>query len=110
MRTSRRSFVAGTAAVTAYLAAHPVHALTPGEPIEIATPMDPPEWALLEREVIHAHTAACEAFFERYFDARGYLKCVVRWGADDGPDDAVENVNDWPHPHALGCPDPPRAL
>ena len=35
-------------------------------------------------------------FFDRYFDDRGYLECVERWGGDDGPDDAIENVNDWP--------------
>ena len=26
----------------------------------------------------------------------------MRWGGDDGPDDAIENVNDWPHVYALG--------
>src|SRR5262249_46615789 len=69
------------------------------------TPMPPPDWALLERELLRAETAACQEFFARYFDARGYLLCVERWGGDDGPDDAIENVNDWPHLHALGAPD-----
>ena len=110
METSRRSFLAGTAAAAACLAARPLRALAAGEPIEIAAVVDPPEWALLQREVMHAHSAACEAFFNRYFDDRGYLKCVVRWGADDGPDDAIENVNDWPHLHALGCSDSLRAM
>ena len=45
---------------------------------------------------------ACVEFFDRYFDDRGYLKCVTRWGGDDGPDDAIENVNDWPVLYALG--------
>ena len=31
--------------------------------------MAPPEWALLERAVIDQQTAACEAFFSRYFDS-----------------------------------------
>ncbi len=27
---------------------------------------------------------------------------MERWGGDDGPDDAIENVADWPILHALG--------
>jgi len=59
--------------------------------INVNTLMSPPVWALLERELIRANTAACEEFFARYFDDRGYLLCVTRWGGDDGPDDAIEN-------------------
>ena len=40
----------------------------------------PPYWALLEREVLQAQSEACEAFYARYFDERGYLQCVPRWG------------------------------
>lgn len=76
-----------------------------GVTIRVASPMTPPEWALLERELLRANTAACEEFFARYFDDRGYLECVERWGGDDGPDDAIENCNDWPHLHALGAPE-----
>src|SRR6185295_1166274 len=64
--------------------------------LSIDIPMSPPSWALLEREVIVTQTAACQEFFSRYFDERGYLLCVERWGGDDGPDDAIENVADWP--------------
>ena len=35
----------------------------------------------------------------------GYLLCFVRWGANDGPDDAFENFNHWPELHALGASD-----
>ena len=72
--------------------------------------MDAPEWALLERQVIREHTAACEAFFDRYFDTQGFLLCVTRWGGDDGADDAIENVNDWPHLHAMGGADRIREM
>ena len=73
--------------------------------ISIDTPKSPPVWALLERELVRANTAACEEFFQRYFDDRGWLECVERWGGDDGPDDAIENVADWPILHALGASD-----
>lgn len=76
-----------------------------GVTISITRPMPPPEWALLERELLRANTEACREFFARYFDERGYLLCVERWGGDDGPDDAIENVADWPILHALGAPD-----
>ena len=72
--------------------------------ISVDTPMSPPNWAVLQRELIKANTAACEEFFARYFDQRGYLLCVERWGGNDGPDDAIENVADWPILHALGAP------
>ena len=73
--------------------------------ISIGTPMAPPTWALLERQLIESQTEACRLFFERYFDERGYLQCVERWGANDGPDDAIESLRDWPMLHALGAPD-----
>ena len=50
--------------------------------------------------------APCAEFFDRYFDEAGYLECVERWGGDDGPDDAIENVNDWPVLYALGGAEP----
>jgi hypothetical protein len=71
----------------------------------VETPMSPPAWALLERELLRANAAACAEFYERYFDDRGYLLCVERWGGDDGPDDAIENCTDWPVLHALGASD-----
>jgi hypothetical protein len=73
--------------------------------LRIEKPMPPPAWALLERELLRANARACEEFFARYFDDRGYLECVERWGGDDGPDDAIENVNDWPVLYALGGAD-----
>jgi hypothetical protein len=100
MHTTRRSFLMASAAALALPAwrAEAAEAV-----VTIGTPMDPPEWALLERELLHAHTAACMKFFRRYFDqSNGWLETTVRYGGDDGPDDAIENVNDWPHVYALG--------
>ena len=73
--------------------------------IDIQTPMAPPEWALLQRTLLRDEALACQAFFEHYFDDRGYLLCVPRWGGDDGPDDAAENLLNWTMLHALGAPD-----
>jgi hypothetical protein len=62
-------------------------------------------WALLERELLRAQSLACQAFYAHYFDERGYLECVPRWGGDDGPDDAAENLLNWTMLHALGGDD-----
>jgi hypothetical protein len=75
------------------------------ESVAIETPMPPPGWALLERELLRANARACQEFYNRYFDDRGFLECVERWGGDDGPDDAIENLADWPILHALGASD-----
>lgn len=83
-------------------------ALTPqlaGVEIAIDTPMSPPTWALLQRELLRANATACREFFDRYFDERGWFLCVERWGGNDGPDDAIENCTDWPILHALGGDD-----
>ena len=95
----RRTFLlAGAATMAAQMMP-----LKAAETLSITAPMDAPEWALLERELISAHTAACVKYFKRYFNqANGYLEMTPRWGGDDGPDDAIENVNDWPHLYALG--------
>ena len=72
--------------------------------VVVDTPMPPPRWALLERLLIDAETAATQEFYDRYFDERGYLKCYPRWGGDDGPDDAAENFAHWTELYALGAP------
>ncbi len=90
--------------VLAALGSSSISASAAEDVLRIDAPMSPPEWALLERELLRANTAACGEFFDRYFDERGFLLCVERWGGDDGPDDAIENVNDWPLLHALGAP------
>jgi hypothetical protein len=63
-----------------------------------------PHWALLQRELIRAETLACREFYEHYFDERGYLRCIPRWGGDDGPDDGAENLLNWTMLHALDAP------
>ena len=109
MAQTRRRFLAG--ASTALLAAAAAPRLArAAAPLTIATPMAAPDWALLQRRLLAANAQACEAFYARYFDERGYFLCFERWGANDGPDDAIENVNDWPLLHALGGADRVKAM
>ncbi|HEX6726954.1 MAG TPA: hypothetical protein VF078_06335, partial [Nitrospira sp.] len=76
-----------------------------GATIDIATPMPAPEWATLERRILADSVPATKAFFAKYYDDRGYFRHFVRWGANDGPDDAFENTAGWPELHALGASD-----
>jgi hypothetical protein len=73
--------------------------------VRIDNRMDAPRWAVLERQLLADNVPACREFFTKYFDSRGHLQCFVRWGANDGPDDAFENFNHWPELHALGASD-----
>jgi hypothetical protein len=73
--------------------------------IKVDTQMTPPEWAKLERQLLAVNVPACREYFRKYYDGRGYLRCFVRWGANDGPDDAFENFVGWPELHALGASD-----
>ena len=77
------------------------------EPVlTINTPMAPPAWALLERQLLKANSIACERFAGKYLDSRGYLLHTPRWGTiDDGPDDAIETFYNWTLLHALGGSD-----
>jgi hypothetical protein len=78
--------------------------------VRVDSPMPPPRWVQLQRQLLDENLGACREFFRKYFDERGYLRCVVRWGANDGPDDAPENFNRWPELHALGADDEVLAL
>jgi len=81
-----------------FLAAGPVT-------VTIDSPMAAPAWAHLERRIFADNVPACREFFQKYYDGRGYLQAFIRWGANDGPDDAFENFNRWPELHALGASD-----
>jgi hypothetical protein len=96
--------------VACWLFGLPALAAAQAKLLEVTSPMSPPAWALLERQVLTAGSDACREFYGRYFDERGWLLCVERWGGDDGPDDAIENCNDWPILHALGGSDEVRRL
>lgn len=111
MISDRRSVIAGMAALAAAgCAASPARprgkaGARGSDPLRIGTTMPAPRWATLQRELLAAHTAACEAYYARYVDRNDALRCFVRWGANDGPDDAAEFTNDWVLLHALGGSD-----
>ena len=71
--------------------------------VVIDQPMPPPAWALAERELLKANAQGVREFAGRFLDDRGYLKCVERWGGNDGPDDAMENFSNWTLLYALGA-------
>ncbi len=71
--------------------------------LRIDTPMEPPSWAVMQRALLDDQIPAIETFYAKYFDERGYLRCVPRWGGDDGADDAAENFTGWTLLYALGA-------
>src|SRR5919112_953215 len=71
----------------------------------IKSPMPPPAWALLERDLLRYNSEACERFAAKYVDEKGYLLHTIRWGTLDGPDDAIETYFNWTLLHALGGSD-----
>jgi hypothetical protein len=99
---TRRGFVSAAGAIAL---APQVSLASRRTEVQVRSPMPAPEWARLQRELLDAHTEACETFHAKYFDERNHLLCFPRWGTNDGPDDAIEHVNDWPLVHALGGSD-----
>ncbi|MFN0103377.1 MAG: hypothetical protein ACKV2U_14970 [Bryobacteraceae bacterium] len=73
--------------------------------LHVKTPMAPPAWALLERELLKYNSLAVEEFAKKFMDGRGYLLHTPRWGTLDGPDDAIETYWNWTLLHALGGSD-----
>src|SRR5262245_23761551 len=73
--------------------------------IQIDSRSQAPRWAMLERQLLSENVPACREFYRKYFDDQGRLQVFLRWGANDGPDDAFENFNRWPELHALGADD-----
>jgi len=103
--TKRLLSVLVAAAMTSCSAAGPAAPATSSSTLSIDSPMPAPKWAQMERQLLAENVPAAREFFKKYFDDRGYLLCFVRWGANDGPDDAFENFNHWPELHALGASD-----
>jgi hypothetical protein len=73
--------------------------------VHVRTPMAPPAWALLEREVLKQNSLAVEEFYRKFVDEKGYLLHTPRWGTLDGPDDAIETFWNWTLLHSQGGSD-----
>jgi len=73
--------------------------------VEVTTPMAPPAWALMERDLLDYSAAAIQAFYDYFYDDHGYLLHTPRWGTVDGTDDALDTVADWPLLHSMGAPE-----
>ena len=73
------------------------------EVIKITTPMVPPEWALLERQVLQSSSIAISEFCNHFCDKNGTYLHVARWGALDGTDDVIEFSKLWTILYALGA-------
>jgi hypothetical protein len=111
MNHHRRTLGSAGLAIVGWLGSALAFAADPGTSlITVSTPMAAPEWAKLQRQLLAEQVPACREFYQKYFDDRGYLQCFVRWGANDGPDDAFENFNSWPELHALGADDEIKRL
>ena len=73
--------------------------------IDITTPMTPPHWALLERQLLEENTRFVKAFANKYINPiTGHFECEEHWGGSDGPDDVMENFYNWPLLYVLGAP------
>lgn len=73
--------------------------------VKLATPLEPPAWALMERALLEENARLLERFAARFVNpSNGYFECVEHWGGADGPDDAMENYYNWPLVYVLGGP------
>ena len=75
------------------------------EVIKINAPMTPPEWALLERQVLQTSSSAIEEFCSHFCDENGTYLHKARWGALDGADDVIEFSKLWTILYSLGASD-----
>src|SRR6185437_9408301 len=68
----------------------------------VSTPMSPPRWALLERELFDVLNRAAIEFADRYCNEDGTLIWRDRWPGMDGSDDPYEGFMNMPLLYALG--------
>lgn len=74
------------------------------------TPAPPPEWALLQRHLLHALYPAATEFVEKYTEPDGTLIWREEWPGMDGSDDGYESFYNFPLYYALGGPPEMDAL
>lgn len=67
-------------------------------------PAPPPEWALLQRQLMDALYPAAMEFVEKYTHPDGTLIWRDEWPGMDGSDDGYESFYNFPLYYALGGP------
>lgn len=73
--------------------------------IVVSKSTPPPAWALAQRQLLALNAEGASLWAATYLDANGHLRGVANFGIQDGPDDAVESIRNWPLAHAAGGPD-----
>ena len=74
--------------------------------ISINKLMPAPGLGARRAEAACASTPKASALWaSKYLDENGYLRGAANFGIEDGPDDAVESIRNWPLAHALGGPE-----
>ena len=74
-------------------------------PIEITTPMSPPDWAFMERALLVENARFFEIYADKYINPNtGHMEIVEHWGGADGPDDVMENWYNCSLLYAMGAP------
>lgn len=68
------------------------------------TPAPPPEWALLQRQLMQALYPAAMEFVQKYTRPDGTLIWREEWPGMDGSDDGYESFYNFPLYYALGGP------
>lgn len=101
MIVDRRTMLAGGSAI-ALTAVLPATARAAQAEVVVDSPMPAPRWAVLQRHLIAMQGDAARAFHDRYFNRQHEIEAFLRWGANDGPDDAIEAINDWPYLYLMG--------
>ena len=100
------ALVVGAVGVTAQRPASvPLTQLFEPVTLTVDTPMAAPSWALAERTLLELNAEGARQYRRQYLTDRGHLRTPERWGVSDGPDDAMENIRQWPLAHALGGPE-----
>ena len=73
--------------------------------VPITKLMPAPAWALAERKLLELNAEGVDLWASKYLDEIGHLRGAANFGIQDGPDDAVESIRNWPLAHALGGPE-----
>lgn len=70
--------------------------------VDITAAKTPPSWALKQRLLLEENVRAAGEYYRKYWDERGHLLCIPRWGWADGADDVLQGVANFPLLYALG--------